>query len=130
MGLNGEGSASDGGTTRWSAPAIDRRYFDVRPALFYRDLIVPGAAFAIAFSYLLRAEGWAFATAFPIAVVSLHRAAILVHDICHQYDNPRLKFFIWVWDLTIGAITANSSRSRAGQVTPTLRVKPFSAYTT
>ena len=106
MGLNRAASARDRCTERWSQPAIDRRYFEVRPAMFYRDLIVPGAAFVIAYAWLLQAEGWYFALAFVIAVVSLHRAAILVHDICHQYDNPRLKFFIWVWDLTIGAITA------------------------
>ena len=106
MGPDGGASARTDDTTRWTAPAIDRRYFDVRPAVFYRDLIVPGAVFAGAYAFLLGAEGWGFALAFVVAVIALHRAAILMHDICHQYDNPRLKRFIWVWDLTVGAVAA------------------------
>lgn len=101
-----DAAAQDGSTTRWNAPPIDRRYFDVRPALFYRDLIMPASIFVIAYAFLLQAQGWAVALAFVVAVVSLHRAAILMHDICHQYDNPRLKRFIWTWDLTVGAIAA------------------------
>lgn len=144
MDVNAEATAGDGstgddataggsGATRWTVPAIDRRFFEVRPALFYRDLIVPGAAFAIAYASLLQAQGWAFAAAFLIAVVSLHRAAILMHDICHQYDNPRLKRFIWVWDLTIGAIAAIPSPRflrphRIHHATGTFRTKDDPQY--
>ena len=133
MESNVETSAGEESTGRWTAPAIDKRYFDVRPALFYRDLIVPGSIFLIAYAFLLQARGWAFALTFIVVVVSLHRAAILMHDICHQYENPRLKRFIWIWDLTIGAIAAIPSPRflrphRIHHATGTFRTKDDPQY--
>jgi len=86
---------------------LDRKYFTVRPALFYRELLLPGVVLVASYAVCLQAQSWSlFLIAYVVAVIALHRAGILLHDICHQYGNPKLRQLILMWDLTIGAVVA------------------------
>ena len=82
---------------------IDRRYYEIDPYRYYRDLLLAMAVFTAAFAWCTVANGPAFAVAFGIAATAGHRAAFFIHELTHQNGNPRLRGFGLFWDLTVGA---------------------------
>jgi len=84
---------------------IDRNYFKLNLAAYYRDLALPVAGFAAGFAGCLYGSGPLLVVSFLAAAASLHRAAFFIHEITHQSGNPRLRTFTNVWDLTVGALT-------------------------
>lgn len=83
---------------------IDRRYFVARPAIYFRDLLIPLAAFAASFTWCLNASGWAFVAAFCVATIAIHRAGVQGHEVAHRIADRRLRAFNIFWNLTAGAI--------------------------
>ncbi|MEQ9137718.1 MAG: fatty acid desaturase [Thalassobaculum sp.] len=83
---------------------IDTAHFEVKPAVYFRDLLMPMAAFAAAFAWCANASGWPFVVAFAIATISIHRAGIFGHEVAHRTGNRRLRAFNRFWNLTVGAL--------------------------
>lgn len=83
---------------------IDRAYFEPNPLLYFRDMLIPLAAFLGSFAWAVNAEGAMVLVPFAIAVVSLHRAGIFAHEICHRPSHRKMRVFNAVWNWTVGAL--------------------------
>lgn len=89
----------------WRPPRIERSFFDLNPTRYFIDFSLDFGAFILGFVWLMHAASpLAFATAYLISVVAIHRASIFGHDIVHRYTDPRMKPFRLVWDFTVGAV--------------------------
>ncbi len=83
---------------------IDKSYYVADLGLYHRDFLIPLAAFLASFAWGVTAD-WPLALLpLTIAAFAVHRAGAFVHEITHRYRDPRMKGFIRLWNLTIGAV--------------------------
>ena len=86
-------------------PRIESSFFAIDPTRYFIEFSLDFGAFILGFVWLVNAASpLAFAAAYLVSVVAIHRASIFGHDIVHRYNDPRMKPFRLVWDFTVGAV--------------------------
>lgn len=83
---------------------IDKSYYVADLAAYYRDYLIPLAVFVASFVWCIDADWPLVVVPLVIASFAVHRAGAFVHEITHRYKDPRMKSFIRLWNLTIGAV--------------------------
>lgn len=82
------------------------KYFRLNIYKYWMDLIISSFIFCLAF---FNTFVYGNVISFIIAIIFLYRVGAFTHEICHQYKNPKIKLFKFVWDLTIGCLMLQPS---------------------
>ncbi len=83
---------------------IDKQYFQADMAVYYRDFLIPMAVFIAGFAWCATASGPIVVVPMVICMFAMHRSGAFVHEITHRQRDEKMKPFIRLWNLTIGAI--------------------------
>lgn len=82
------------------------KYFKLYIYRYYLDLIMSSSIFLISF-YITFIYG-SFISSI-ISSIFLYRIGAFTHEIAHQYNNPKIKLFKFIWDITIGCLILQPS---------------------
>lgn len=83
---------------------IDKKYYQVRPIIYYSDFALSMAGFLVAFIVCLHATGVALVLSLGVSSACLYRAGAFVHELTHQHRGGQLRAFHRLWNLTAGAV--------------------------
>lgn len=83
---------------------IDKKYYKVKPYIYYADFTLSFSCFVIAFILSAQTTGIVFVLCLVASSVCLYRAGAFVHELTHQHRAGTLTWFHRLWNLTAGAV--------------------------
>lgn len=82
------------------------KYIKLNVYKYWIDLFVSTFIFVVGFYYVFNYGSW---IALILSIIYLYRVAAFTHEIAHQYNNPKIKLFKFIWDITIGCLMLQPS---------------------
>ncbi|MDG4720078.1 MULTISPECIES: fatty acid desaturase family protein [Thalassospira] len=83
---------------------IDKSFFQVKPAIYFRDLLAAMAMCVGGFTLTIYTSDFLYLAGYVLCVIGLHRAGIFGHELAHRPNSKALRVFYWFWHVTIGCI--------------------------